>query len=241
LIHSLLIDGLENLDMKRCPECNSVFSDADGFCELDGTPLVAADLNDYATVSDLSEQKIPNVLPIEMRREALQPRESWRTIAIVAVAGLAIGLVLFVVLYALTRQTSTENANLSSSPPSVTQRQAPILPPHPSPVASASPSVEPSASPSAIPSPSPQTDSARVELSSSEISTGEEGKNKSGPVIIRLLDGASIEADQVWRTSDGIWYRRGGIVTFVDPKQIKVIEKVVRATPQPSALQTHSP
>jgi hypothetical protein len=227
--------------MKRCPECNSVFSDTDGFCELDGTPLVAADLKDYAAVSDPAGPKIRNVSPMEGRRAALQPAGNWGTLAMVAVAGLAIGLVLFVIFYALTRQSPTENSNISSSPPSVTQRQVPSLPSHPSPVASASPSVEPSPSPSATPSPSTQADAARVELSSSEISTAEEGKNKSGPVIIRLIDGASIEADQVWKTGDGIWYRRHGIVTFLDPKQIKVIEKVVPATPQPSALPTHSP
>jgi hypothetical protein len=226
--------------MKRCPECNSLFPDTDRFCELDGTRLVAADLEEQAAVSDLSEQNTPNASPMGIRRAALQQGESWQTVVIIAVAGLAIGLVLFVVFYALTPQSSTENSNVSSSAPRVTQQQRPLLPPHPSPVASDSPSVEPTPSPSAIASPSTQTDAARVELSSSEISTAV-GTNKSGPVIIRLLDGASIEADQVWKTGEGIWYRRGGIVTLLDPKQIKVIEKVVPATPQPSPLQTHSP
>jgi len=226
--------------MKRCPECNSVFPDTDVFCELDGTRLVAAGLEEDAEDSDLSDQNITNASPMEMRRVALQPEQSWRTVVIIAVAGLAIGLVLFVVFYALTPQSATENSNGSATPPRVTQQQGPISPPRPSPVASASPSVEPTPSPSAIASPSPQTDAARVELSTSEISTAE-GTNKSGPVIIRLLDGASILADQVWKTGEGIWYRRGGIVTLLDPNQIKVIEKVVPATPQPSPRQTHSP
>jgi hypothetical protein len=230
--------------MKRCPECNSILPETDEFCEFDGTRLVAADRTDYVAFNDLSDQKTPNVLPIARRNAALQPRESWRTVAMLAVAGLAIGMVLFVVFYVMTRQSTIENienSNVSSSSSSVIQPPRPLVPPHASPVASDSPSVEPSASPSVIPSPSTQTAAALVELSTSEISTAEEGKNKSGPVIIRLLDGASIVADQVWKTGEGIWYRRGGIVTLLDPNQIRVIEKVVPPTPQPSASQTHSP
>jgi len=227
--------------MKRCPECNSILPETDEFCEFDGTPLVAADRTDYVALNDLSNQKTPNVSPIARRNAALQPQESWRAVAMLAVGGLAIGIVLFVVFYVMTRPSTTENSNVSSSSSSVIQPPRPLVPPHASPVASASPSVEPSASPSPIPSPSTEPGAALVELSTSEISTGEEGKNKSGPVIIRLLDGASIVADQVWKTGEGIWYRRGGIVTLLDPNQIRVIEKVVPPTPQPSASQTHSP
>ena len=44
--------------MKRCPQCNSVYSDTDRFCELDGTLLVEADL-----LSADGEPPVQNILP----------------------------------------------------------------------------------------------------------------------------------------------------------------------------------
>lgn len=227
--------------MKRCPECDSVFPDSDQFCELDGTPLVAANPDSSAVLIDRTEQKVPDVSPMAAREAARQAEESWKPVAIVTVAAVAIGLGLFLVYYAMTRQAPPESAGESSSNSSATQQLGPLLPSRPSPVSSASPSVEPSASPSAMPSPSPQTDATRIALSSSEVSTGDGGKNKRGPVIIRLTGGASIEAEVAWEAKEGIWYRRGGIVTLLDRKQVKTIEQVATATPQPSTLQSPPP
>ena len=217
--------------MKRCPECESVFPDTDQFCELDGTPLVAADLDSSAVVSD---RTAANVAPSAVRETARQSEESWKIVALVAITGVAIGVVLFFVYYAMTRQATTKSSNESSSNSSIVQPQNPLLPSHPSPLASSSPSVEPSASPNASPGPSAQTDAGRVELSPGAISTGGDAKTKRGPVIIRLTDGVAIEADEAWETKEGIWYRRGGVVTLLDPKQVKAIEQVAAATPQPS-------
>jgi hypothetical protein len=74
-------------------------------------------------------------------------------------------------------------------------------------------------------------------LSSNPISTAGDGKTKSGPVTIRLTDGSSIEADEAWQTGEGVWYRRRGIVTLLNPNQVKAIEKPAPATPLPSASQ----
>ncbi len=216
--------------MKRCPKCDSVFPDTDRFCELDGTPLVASD----------SEQEVEDVPPMRETEATRQPEESWKILAIVAVAGVAIGVIVFLVYHAMTRQRATESVNVSSSNSSVMRQQGPFLPSVPSPVASASPSVESSPSPSATPSASALTSPASVQLSSNQVSTGGAGK-KSGPVTIKLNDGASIQADEAWQTAEGVWYRKGGVVALLDPKQIKVIEKVAPATPQPSASQSPRP
>jgi hypothetical protein len=45
-------------------------------------------------------------------------------------------------------------------------------------------------------------------------------------MIIRLSDGGTIAADEAWRTKDGIWYRRKGVVTLLKREQVKAIEKV---------------
>jgi hypothetical protein len=53
--------------------------------------------------------------------------------------------------------------------------------------------------------------------------------------VITLSSGGRIEADEVWRTKDGVWYRRNGIVTLVkrrpgqinlDPLSHKKVQKV---------------
>ncbi|MGH9968773.1 MAG: hypothetical protein ACREBG_13220 [Pyrinomonadaceae bacterium] len=226
--------------MKRCPECHSEFPDSDRFCELDGTPLVPAQSDTSAAITDQTEQE---VLPIAVSEPGLQPEASWKIIAI-AVSGVIIGVILFLIYYEMTREPATESSKAPSSNSSVVQQQGPLLPSLPSPVASPSPSVAPSPSPSVMPapspSPSPQT-GGRVELSSSPISTGGDGKPRSGPVLIRLTDGTSIEADEVWQTGEGIWYRRGNIVALLDPKQVKAIERVTPATPSPSPSQSSSP
>ena len=211
--------------MKRCPECDSVFPDTEKFCELDGAQLVDAD-------------EIFNLSTREVNQQARRPESSQKTVAIVAIAGVAIGLVLFLVYYAMTRQPTTENSNQSSSNSGIVQPPGPLLPSHPSAVAAASPSVEPSPSPSATPSPSTNPSPERVELSSNPISTAADGKTRTGPVTIRLTDGSSIEADEAWQTGEGIWYRRRGIVTLLNPNQVKTIEKLAPVTPLPSASQT---
>jgi hypothetical protein len=41
--------------------------------------------------------------------------------------------------------------------------------------------------------------------------------------VILLTSGGKIDADEVWRTRDGIWYRRNGIVTLLKPGRVKAI------------------
>jgi hypothetical protein len=38
-----------------------------------------------------------------------------------------------------------------------------------------------------------------------------------------LTSGARIDADEVWRTRDGVWYRRNGMVTLLKRTQVKAI------------------
>lgn len=207
--------------MKRCPDCNSYFPDAENFCEADGTVLV--------TVDDVPAQWPPN------------PKSSGRFLAIGAFAGILLGAMLVLVYFAMSRQTAQENSNTTSSSSSTSQQE--FLPPlQTTPPATTSPSPEPSAEPSPSPSietPSPENSSAQVAVGSSNpISTASGAKGSGGPIVIRLHSGVTIEADEVWQTGEGIWYRKHGIVSLLDPKNIKTIEKP--AAPQPSA-STPSP
>jgi hypothetical protein len=170
------------------------------------------------------------------------PRQNSNILTIVAVAGVvaavAIGVVLFIVYQRMTHapeQTSSESSNVA-----VTQQQTPPLSSRPSPSDSTSPSPEPSPSPSAMPSPAAQAESARVALSSSPVSTGGNDKTRRGPVKIQLTNGTSMEADEVWETREGIWYRRRGVVTLLERDQVKAIEKPSPAS-SPSATPATSP
>src|SRR5437762_10535732 len=89
--------------MKRCPECNSVFP-AGHFCDIDGSPLVDAKLDSAAALIDRTEQRVDKVSPTAVREAAGQAVESWKPAAIVALAGVAISLGVFLVYYAMTRQ-----------------------------------------------------------------------------------------------------------------------------------------
>jgi len=41
--------------------------------------------------------------------------------------------------------------------------------------------------------------------------------------VILLTSGGKIDADEVWRTRDGVWYRKNGIVTLLKPGRVKAI------------------
>ena len=229
--------------MKRCPECGSSFADTEQFCELDGTTLVAdySDSNPDVSVDHDPETMSPagrlGARGYQVSRDG-PLRQDWKIFTIIAVAGVAISMVLFVVYQRITREPPTEEPQSNGA---VTQQQIPVLPWRPSPSVSASPSPEPSPSPSATPSPAVQAESARVALSSSPVSTGGDEKTRRGQVTIQLTNGTSVEADEVWETGEGIWYRRRGVVTLLERDQVKAIEKPSPAASSPAVTPTSSP
>ena len=200
--------------MKRCPQCDSLFNDDEHFCELDGTPLVEESAPAVASTS-------PTV------------RDSPTTnglLLIGALAGVIIGLLGFLVYFALTREKPPGETAHSTPSVSVAQPTLPARSNQPLPESSPSPSIEPSPSPSVEPSPTVQPTPAQVQLSGNPISTA---SANSGPVVIKLQTGTSIEAEEAWQTVEGIWYRRGGVVSLLDPKDVKAIERPPAPSPQP--------
>ena len=190
--------------MKRCPECNSLFPDTEKFCEIDG-----AVLNDEVA----EERQVP----------AVTSATSNSLIPIAATGGLIIGVFLVLVYLVITHQKVQGPPSASAaSTPNASQQRLAARPPESRPVAVESPSAEPSPSPSPEPSPSVQPTPEPIKLSTSPISTTQ---GNSGPVAIKLQSGVSIDADEAWQTSEGIWYRKGGMVALLDPKDVKSIEK----------------
>jgi hypothetical protein len=227
--------------MKRCPVCDSSFPDADQFCELDGAQLVM-DYSDDSPPSNAfsGAEGIEYLTPGDARAPGdARGRQNAVILATVAIAAVAVGAVLFIVYRQITQQPDEPGSDESSNA-SVNPQQAPLLTARPTASASISPSPEPSPSPSANASPSVQADAGRVVLSSSPVSTGGDDKLRSRTVKIRLANGTSVEADEVWETGEGIWYRRRGVVTLLERGQVTAIDRAP-PTPSPAATTATAP
>jgi len=132
-----------------------------------------------------------------------------------------LGILMFAIYYGLSRQQQ-KAAAATETPVTVEPVAAPSATPSPS-VA-----VSPLPSPSIAPSPrsSPEKLSAAHTRSASDpVSTSGPGigNRQGGKPVIILTSGGRIEADEVWRTKDGVWYRRNGMVTLLKRAQVKTI------------------
>ncbi len=186
--------------MKRCPQCLFLFPDSDSKCDFDQTPLEHVD--DSAIES------------------ATRPPKR-RTLPIAAAIGLMLGILVFAIYYGLSRQQQKASA-ATETPVTVEPVAAPPASPSPS------PEVSPSPSPSIAPSPpsSPEkVSTAHTRATSDPVSTSGPGigTRQGGKPVIMLTSGGKIEADEVWRTKDGVWYRRNGMVTLLKRGQVKTI------------------
>jgi hypothetical protein len=201
--------------MKRCPQCLFIYPDSDTRCDFDNTPLVVVG---EAELEAATSQNPPPSKPKRTPR-----KRKGKLTAIVAVIGLLLGV------GALLVYESFSHANEG------TPEIGPVAIVAPQPVAVVQPTVESPApveipSPSPVPSTTPKTSAERAVTSHTSttvapVSTSGPGLGKTPgakPVIL-LTTGGRIEADEVWRTRDGIWYRRAGIVTLLKRNKVKAI------------------
>ncbi|HYV10844.1 MAG TPA: hypothetical protein VE980_08115 [Pyrinomonadaceae bacterium] len=187
--------------MKRCPQCLFLFPDSDSKCDFDQTPLEHVD---------------------DSAIDGATRKPKRRTLPIAAAIGLMLSVLVFAIYYGLTRQPQKASA--------ATETPVTTVEPVAAPSATPSPSVEvsPSPSPSVAPSPrsSPEkVSTAHTRSTSDPVSTSGPGigNRQGGKPVIMLTSGGKIEADEVWRTKDGVWYRRNGMVTLLKRAQVKTI------------------
>jgi len=188
--------------MKRCPQCLFLFPDSDSKCDFDQTPLEHVD---------------------DSAIDGATRKPKRRTLPIAVAIGLLLSILVFAIYYGLTRQQQKASA-ATETPVAVEPVAAPSATP--------SPSVEVSPSPSPLPSvePAPRTSpekisTAHTRSTSDPVSTSGPGmgNRQGGKPVIMLTSGGKIEADEVWRTKDGVWYRRNGMVTLLKRAQVKTI------------------
>ena len=195
--------------MKRCPQCLFLYPETDERCDFDKTLLEVVDDAEIEAAT----------------RSSKSNSGSRRALTIIAAVALLLGVFVFAIYYAVSNQTQKAAAapQTSSTPMPVATLQ-PALPspspsPSPSPTASPSPSPSPKVPVSAAPS------AAHSRASTDPVSTSGPGmgNRQGGKPVIMLTSGGKIEADEVWRTKDGVWYRRNGMVTLLKRGQVKAI------------------
>ena len=189
--------------MKRCPQCLFLYPDADERCDFDKTPL---EVVDEATID-----------------AATRPAKKRRLVPVVAAVVLMAGLFVFAIYYGVSQRRTTSAATQNPTTVAPVASPEPVLTTLPSP----SPSVSPSPSPSPSPKPSiaPATASSHSRPTRDFVSTGgpDTSTKQGGKPVIVLTSGGRIDADEVWRTKDGVWYRRNGMVTLLKRSQVKTV------------------
>lgn len=219
--------------MNRCPQCNFLYLDSDRLCDLDGTALVRDDGYIDGGAFALSEA-VEQGTAMAARRHARRPRLNWRILTTATVTGLLVTLALFLAYQSATRSTlqarqASPDTMQKPQDPSANdsadrQQDPPLFSSAPSPVATGSTTANGAPTPAAKASALARADSTRLPVSSNPVSTGGTAKGGRGPVVIRLTDGSSLQADEVWKTRAGVWYRRKGIVTLLKPGRVRAME-----------------
>lgn len=206
--------------MKRCPKCYAVYQGTGIFCENDGRRLL-----------DTS---------------GILSRRSNSTSLATGLAGILIGIVLCggaYIAYSLLKPQpetsdparSTHEAQLrETSPP----RPAPARTIEAEPAPDASPSPEePETVASPEPAPTQAETVAAARFNGGPVSTG--GPASKNPentkTIIEMEDGSIVEVDAAWKDGQGVWYRRGGLVSFVEGPRVKAITARTEPKTSPSA------
>jgi len=218
--------------MKRCPECLFIYPESDARCDFDNTPLIVVDEAelDAATTkpktASKQKRRTTKNKPASAKPKRATKKRARRATALTAIVGLFLGISAFGFYYRATHRhdalTNGANATqLQAAPITSAQQIAASIPSSPSPL--------PLASPSATVTPpisKPANDRIATAHSTSTlapVSTSGPGMIKNGKAVILLTAGSRIAADEVWRTRDGVWYRRDGIVTLLKRGQVKAI------------------
>jgi hypothetical protein len=189
--------------MKRCPQCLFLFPDSDSKCDFDQTPLEHVD---------------------DSAIDGATRKPKRRTLPIAAAICLLLGVLIIAIYYGFSRQQQKASAATETPVTTVEPVAAPSATPSPSVAVSPSPSPSPSLAPSPRSSPD-KLSAAHTRATSDPVSTSGPGmgNRQGGKPVIMLTSGGKIEADEVWRTKDGVWYRRNGMVTLLKRAQVKTI------------------
>jgi hypothetical protein len=220
--------------MKRCPECYDIYDESEKFCDMDGQLLLA----DPSSSDSGAETTQPSLDGLHLKRE------SWLTGLVGVMAGITLsaggyaGYALWTI-EADSKEQETRGYASEMRQPVQSIRNAPTPISH----LSKAPGEEPA--PDVVadvlpdsPVPAPETQTVAARLNEGPVSTGHLTRNKDSEdrvkvrTIIQMKDGTAVEVDAAWEDTQGVWYRRGGLVSFVERLRVKAI--TASTDPQPS-------
>ena len=206
--------------MKRCPQCEFIYPDADTVCDFDQTSLVLVAESEIAAITNTPVRPALAELAATHSKN-FEKRKTRKALPIAAALGLVLGMVVFGVYFAVHRQMVPPPVQQSSN---VTPQPVAQLPsPSPSPSVTESPLPEEGTEKaSKSTTPSSKISTSHTTTSLGPVSTNETAAKKTGQVIL-LTSGGRVEADEVWKTKDGVWYRRDGLVTLLKKNRVKAI------------------
>lgn len=237
--------------MKHCPQCDFIYEDDQSVCDMDGKELVPspAIVSDQDLATQVSATPVPvSDVPVE------SAGRRWRNFALLTLFVLA---TLILVIYlaranqirSLRAPASESSTDRSAGPAQPTSEATVGKPSSSELVSTQTPAVDGALSEQSPEQPgelsSAERDQAAASSASSTakealahtrltpgpVSAGAPLGNGRGPVIVRLNNGAAIRADEAWEKREGIWYRQGGVVTFLKRSEVRTIERL----PSPAA------
>jgi hypothetical protein len=217
--------------MKQCPVCKETFDDQKAFCDMDGSELIDQ--------TDSLRAALSQANPAASSSSA----SAWVTGTIGGLIGIIVCVLLYILFLAPGQQKSLEDerrANETKGATTVKPSQVALVPttsqipaPTPSPTETESPAEAPSPSPAAsVATPPPAA------LNDGPIATGTKEAAKSEHAIIKMKDGSTVEADAAWEDAQGVWFRRSGLVSFVEKSRVEAITEPQR---KPAAAESKTP
>ncbi len=216
--------------MRRCPKCYQVYGNTESFCETDGQRL----LPDPGLTVDTREL-VPDGRPSRSPNAAA-----------VGLIGVFTGVFLCGSAYLAYSYFGSASEKAEERPPVAMQVKEPVET-RPAPVrpeAEASPSESPTeeeeAEASPEPSQKPPVDSVSARLNQGPVSTGDQSNvadDAKVKTIIEMQDGSKVEVDAAWKDSQGVWYRQGSLVSFVEGPRVKAITARTETKTSPAGNQ----
>lgn len=219
--------------MKQCPACKETFDDQKAFCDMDGSELVDQ--------TDSLRAALSQANPAAPSSAA---GSAWVTGTIGGLIGIIICVLLYMLFILPGRQKTLEDerrANETQETTTIKPSQMALVPvndkipvPSPRPSETESPAEE-----AASPSPAaPAPTAPPPALNDGPIATGTKEAAKSEHAIIKMKDGSTVEADAAWEDAQGVWFRRSGLVSFVEKSRVEAITEPQR---KPAASETKAP
>jgi hypothetical protein len=228
--------------MKLCPQCEFIYEDDQSFCDMDGNALVkdsgalafagtpiSAQPHDVIFASE--ETTIVTQRPVVS--ELRPTRNRSRGVALVGV----IALILFAIVLAVyfVRSHRQQRVAPATSAPQqsssvVSRAEAARADQNSTEAAAVASPAQLSSASSSVETSDDQPPVSEVanpmRLAAGPVSARHSAGDSNSAATIWLKNGSAMKTDEVWEKREGIWYRQGGLVTFLKRSQVKAMQRL---------------